>query len=89
MANRFNGGRGAITCDGDHHSGRMIAEGVRFADEPPYLHVAPPRKVYQPDAVWIVGDDGRVEHYCSIACVGPLKKLWPLFDLNENKEPRS
>ena len=87
MSNRFNGGRGAITCDSDEHSGRMIAEGVPFAQEPPYLPAGRPKKVYHLGAVWAVDDDGQTAHYCSAECANKRYRFWPLFGGGE--EPRS
>jgi hypothetical protein len=81
MANRFNGGRGAITCDNPAHAGRMIASGVAFSDDPPHLPTRQPAKVYYPDAVWRMGSDGGALHYCSAECasVGPNPEGSPLF----------
>lgn len=79
MANRFNGGRGAITCDSELHDGRMICSGVAVADEPPYLPMHRPAAVYHPEAVWIPGDDGHPLHYCSAECADNNPGATPLF----------
>jgi hypothetical protein len=81
MSNRFNGGRGAITCDNPAHDGRMICEFVVVSDEPPYLPIRQPAMVHYPDAVWRMGSDGCALHYCSAACgsVGPNPDAKPLF----------
>jgi hypothetical protein len=79
MANRFNGGRGAITCDNTRHRGPMIAAGVAFSSAPPHLPYERPLHVYCPEAVWYMGSEGRALHYCSAECAGNNPDAKPLF----------
>jgi hypothetical protein len=79
MSNRFNGGRGAITCDNPEHDGRMICAGVSFSNEPPYLPTRQPSTVYYPDAVWVFADDGTIRHHCSAQCAMSSRGVTPLF----------